>query len=87
MVAPQSSEGSIDSSASGQAGANFASSPRRVFIHAYDPVFIAEKVAYTPFYQMVPVKETVNDTITGPEGVGGIETHGRLRLGYPKSPY
>jgi len=69
------------------AGANFASSPRRVFIHAYDPVFIAEKVAYTPFYQMVPVKETVNDTITGPEGVGGIETHGRLRLGYPKSPY
>lgn len=27
-----------------RAGANFASSPRRVLIHAYDPVFIAEKV-------------------------------------------
>jgi len=69
------------------AGANFASSPRRVLIHAYDPVFIAEKVAYTPFYQMVNIKEAINDTITGTDGVGGIETHGRLRLGYPKSPY
>jgi spore coat assembly protein len=30
------------------AGANFASAPTRIFIHAYDPVFIAEKVAFTP---------------------------------------
>lgn len=70
-----------------QAGANFASSPKRVLIHAYDPVFIAEKVAFTPFNQMVPIKETVSETITGIDGVGGIETRGRLRLGYPKSPY
>lgn len=70
-----------------KAGANFASSPRRVLIHAYDPVFIAEKVAYTPFYQLINIKEAINDTITGTDGVGGIETHGRLRLGYPKSPY
>ena len=69
------------------AGANFASSPRRVLIHAYDPVFIAEKVAYTPFYQLINIKEAINDTITGTDGLGGIETHGRLRLGYPKSPY
>ena len=69
------------------AGANFASSPKRVLIHAYDPVFIAEKVAFTPFNQMVPIKETVSETITGTDGVGGIETRGRLRLGYPKSPY
>lgn len=69
------------------AGANFASSPRRVLIHAYDPVFIAEKVAFTPFNQMVPIKETLNETITGTDGVGGIETQGRLRIGYPKSPY
>ena len=30
-----------------RAGANFASSPHRVFIHALDPVFIIEKVAFT----------------------------------------
>lgn len=69
------------------AGANFASSPRRVLIHAYDPIFIAEKVAFTPFNQMVPIKETLRETITGTDGVGGIETRGRLRIGYPKSPY
>lgn len=70
-----------------RAGANFASSPRRVLIHAYDPVFIAEKVAFTPFNQMVSIKEALNDTVTGIDGVGGIETKGRLRIGYPKSPY
>ena len=70
-----------------RAGANFASSPRRVLIHAYDPVFIAEKVAFTPFNQMVDVKTALNDTVTGADGVGGIETKGRLRIGYPKSPY
>ncbi|MBO5139376.1 MAG: sporulation peptidase YabG, partial [Peptococcaceae bacterium] len=51
------------------------------------PIFIAEKVAFTPFNQMVPIKETLRDTITGTDGVGGIETRGRLRIGYPKSPY
>ncbi len=56
-------------------------------IHAYDPVFIAEKVAFTPFNQMVDVKTALNDTVTGADGVGGIETKGRLRIGYPKSPY
>lgn len=70
-----------------RAGANFASSPRRVLIHAYDPVFIAEKVAFTPFNQMVPIREALNETVTGVDGVGGIETRGRLRIGYPKSPY
>jgi spore coat assembly protein len=70
-----------------RAGANFASSPRRVMIHAYDPVFIAEKVAFTPFHQMISIKEALNDTVTGTDGVGGIETRGRLRIGYPKSPY
>jgi len=70
-----------------RAGANFASSPRRVLIHAYDPVFIAEKVAFTPFNQMVAIKEALHDTVTGVDGVGGIETRGRLRIGYPKSPY
>lgn len=70
-----------------RAGANFASSPRRVLIHAYDPVFIAEKVAFTPFTQMVAIKEAINETVTGVDGVGGIETKGRLRIGYPKSPY
>lgn len=69
------------------AGANFASSPMRVFIHAYDPVFIAEKVAYTPINKTLDINDAITATVTGVEGVGGIETRGKFRLGMPKTPY
>lgn len=70
-----------------QAGANFASSPKRMLIHAFDPVFIVERIAFTPIDQMVSLKEILNHTITGTDGVGGVETRGQLRRGYPRSPY
>lgn len=70
-----------------EAGANFASSPQRVLIHAFDPVFIVEKVAYTPASQAVRVKEAIEHTITGYPGIGGVETRGCFRQGVPKSPY
>lgn len=69
------------------AGANFASSPQRVLIHAYDPVFIVEKLAYSSIYDTLSVKDVIANTITGLDGVGGIETRGCLRMGFPKSPY
>lgn len=58
------------------AGANFASSPRRVLINAYDPVFVMEKVAYTSIYDPVPLKSVIASTITGFDGIGGVERHG-----------
>lgn len=69
------------------AGANFASSPSRIFIHAYDPVFIAEKVAFTPISKTVDVSDALAASVTGAEGVGGVETRGKFRIGMPKSPY
>ncbi len=69
------------------AGANFASSPTRIFIHAYDPVFIAEKVAFTPINKTVDVSDAITASVTGIEGVGGVETRGKFRLGLPKTPY
>jgi spore coat assembly protein len=69
------------------AGANFASSPQRIMIHALDPVFIAEKVAFTPISQTVNVYDVVRSTYTGTDGVGGIESRGKYRLGLPKSLY
>jgi spore coat assembly protein len=69
------------------AGANFASSPKRMLIHAFDPVFIVERIAFTPIDKMVSLKEILSHTITGTDGVGGIETRGQLRRGYPRSPY
>lgn len=69
------------------AGANFASSPRRVMIHAYDPVFVVEKIAYTSIYDPISIKDIIAGTITGFSGIGGVETRGKFRIGIPKSPY
>lgn len=69
------------------AGANFASSPSRIFIHAYDPVFIVEKVAFTPINRVVDISDAITASVTGADGVGGLETRGKFRLGMPKSPY
>ena len=70
-----------------EAGANFASSPKRVLIHAFDPVFVMEKVAFTSIYDPIPLIEIIEGTITGFDGIGGVETRGKHRLGVPKSPY
>jgi spore coat assemly protein len=70
-----------------EAGANFASSPQRVLIHALDPVFIVEKVAFTSINDSVNIYDVIKHTITGLDGVGGVETRGKFRLGLPKSPY
>jgi len=69
------------------AGANFASSPKRVMIHAYDPVFVVEKISYTSIYDPIPIKDVISGTITGLDGIGGMETRGKYRLGLPKSAY
>ncbi len=70
-----------------EAGANYASSPQRVLIHAFDPVFVVEKLAYSSIYDTLVVRDVIHNTITGLEGIGGIETRGCLRMGFPKSPY
>ncbi|MDF2840875.1 MAG: hypothetical protein K0Q99_1647 [Clostridia bacterium] len=70
-----------------EAGANFASSPERVLIHALDPVMVCEKIALTPIDQIVPLKEILTGTITGLNGVGGVQTRGKYRDGMPKSLY
>lgn len=66
-----------------EAGANFASAPKRVLIHVYDPIILAERIAFTPIDQTVSVQDVVHDTITGPSGLGGIDTRGCFRIGYP----
>ncbi|MGL5152582.1 MAG: sporulation peptidase YabG [Clostridium sp.] len=68
-------------------GANFASSPSRVLIHCLDPVFVCEKIAYTRIDKFVAITEVIENTITGIKGVGGLQTRGKYREGYPKSPY
>lgn len=67
-----------------QAGANYASSPARVLIHALDPLYIAAKVSFTSIKDTVQIMEIAQHTMSGLEGMGGIETRGTYRLGLPK---
>jgi len=66
-----------------QAGSNFASSPGRIMIHALDPVYVAVRSAYTPFRETINISDVIAHTISGMQGVGGIETMGRYRIGVP----
>jgi spore coat assembly protein len=66
-----------------QAGANFASSPARVLIHALDPLCVAAKVAYTSIKDTLSMLDVMNLTVTGLDGLGGIETKGSYRIGIP----
>lgn len=68
------------------AGANFASSPLRVNIHALDPVYIVAKISFTPFMERINVWDVLRNTLTGEKGLGGIETKGVLRTGMPFEP-
>lgn len=65
------------------AGANFASSPERKLINCYDPVLVAEKVCFTPLGKTADIVDVIDNTITGREGIGGIETRGLMRTILP----
>ncbi|NLP14939.1 MAG: sporulation peptidase YabG [Clostridium sp.] len=69
-----------------EAGANYASSPYRVLIHALDPVMVCERIAFTSINQIVKPREVIQKTITGTKGIGGIETRGKYRDGFPQEP-
>ena len=69
------------------AGANFASSPNRVLIHCLDPVLVSEKIAYTNIETVVAIEDVIQNTITGLAGIGGLQTRGKYREGFPKSQY
>ena len=66
------------------AGANFASSPKRVNIHALDPAIIALTIAKTENNKELNIIELLNKTKCGKEGIGGIKTYGSMYVGYPK---
>lgn len=68
------------------AGADYAASPGRVLIHALDPVFIVEKIAHCPFYQVLPIEDALENTITKFKGLGGYEIVGKCRRGGPVIP-
>ena len=67
-----------------KAGANFASSPKRINIHALDPAIIATKISLTDVNNQIDVKSILKETKYGESGIGGIITKGTMYIGYPR---
>ncbi len=64
-------------------GANFASSPKRMNIHALDPVFIASQVASESVRNYCDIENIILKTSHKDDGMGGIDTKGVARKIYP----
>jgi len=67
-----------------KAGANFASSPKRVNIHALDPAIIATTLATTERNKEINLLELLDKTKYGESGMGGIKSNGLMYVGYPR---
>jgi len=70
-----------------KAGANFASSPKRINIHALDPAIVAAKMSLSDINNDINLKEIIENTKYGSNGIGGIITKGTMYTGYPRWIY
>lgn len=61
-------------------GANFASSPKRIHIHTYDPAIIAIKCATTSCNQTIDFNSMMKFIENGRDAYGGIETKGKMKI-------
>lgn len=67
-----------------KAGSNFASSPKRINIHALDPAIIASSVALSVKNESIDLLKLIEKTKYGSDGMGGIITNGTMFVGYPR---
>lgn len=67
-----------------KAGSNFASSPKRINIHALDPAIIASTIALSAKNKSIDLIPLIEKTKYGADGIGGIITNGTMYVGYPR---
>ena len=67
-----------------KAGANFASSPKRVNIHALDPAIIAVTIATSERNKQIDLVNLLDKTKYGKDGMGGLMCNGLMYVGYPR---
>lgn len=67
-----------------KAGANYASSPKRINIHALDPAIIATYVATTERNKEIDLIDLLTKTKYGTSGMGGIIGNGLMYVGFPR---
>ena len=67
-----------------KAGADFASSPKRVNIHALDPAIIATTLSLTERNKEIDLKKLLSKTRYGKDGMGGLKVNGLMYVGFPR---
>ena len=67
-----------------KSGSNFASSPKRINIHALDPAIIASSIALSEQNKSIDLLSLIEKTKYGSDGIGGIITNGTMFVGYPR---
>ena len=67
-----------------RAGANFASSPKRINIHALDPAIVASSIGLSDRSDDIDLLGILEKTKYGKDGIGGIKTKGTMYIGYPR---
>ena len=67
-----------------KAGANFASSPKRINIHALDPAIVASCLSFSSKNSDIDLIKILDKTKYGASGIGGIITKGTMYVGYPR---
>ena len=59
------------------AGANFASSPKRIMIDFIDPLIVAERIATTESTKYLTIKDIEDELRDGKDGINGIGAMGK----------
>lgn len=67
-----------------KSGANFASSPKKINIHALDPAIIALCLSLTDKDKQIDLLSLLEKTSNGKDGMGGVKTKGVMTTGYPR---
>lgn len=68
-----------------KSGATFASSPKRINIHALDPAIIASSLSLSEKGKVVDLIELLDKTKYGKDGMGGLVSQGMMAVGYPRN--
>ncbi len=68
-----------------KAGATFASSPKKINIHALDPAIIATSLSLLDRSEEADLLTLLSKTKYGKDGIGGLRCKGTMYVGYPRN--
>ena len=68
-----------------KSGATFASSPKRINIHALDPAIIATSLSLLDRSKDIDLLNLLSKTKYGHDGMGGLKCKGTMYVGYPRN--